>query len=69
KVSVADGDQERDPPEGAVVPEVVAWLRPNGDYLAERTDVVDVPAYEHGVWKVQISVPDDAPIMVDLNVE
>jgi hypothetical protein len=69
-VSVADGDQtERDPPEGAVVPEVVAWLTPGGNCLAEGTDLVSIPAYEVGIWKVQVRVPEDARISVELRTE
>lgn len=70
RVSIADGDQaEADPPEGAAVPEVVAWLTPSGDRLAEGTDSVPIPAYELGVWKVLVCVPEDALITVDLRTE
>jgi hypothetical protein len=69
KVTVADGAAERDPPEGALMPGVVAWLSPNGTALETRADVAAIPACEHGVWKVQIRVPDDAMITVDLRAE
>jgi hypothetical protein len=44
-------------------------LRPSGQLLAERTDVATIPAFEIGVWKVKVSVPDDALITVDLRPE
>jgi len=70
RVAVGDGDQqENDPPAGADLPEVLHWLKPNGDRLAAGTDLVQIPAFEEGVWKVVVSVPDDAMVMVNLRAE
>jgi hypothetical protein len=70
RVAVGDGDQiENDPPAGADLPKVIAWLTPNGKVLAQNEQVVRIPAYEVGVWKVDISVPDEALVSVDLRVD
>jgi len=70
RVAVGDGDQtENEPPEGADLPEILAWRTPNGEYLAGGVDLARIPAYEHGVWKVLVSMPDDAVITVDLQPE
>lgn len=70
RVAVDDGDQaENDPPVGAELPEVLGWLTPHGERLDETTDLAQIPVYELGVWKVRISVPEDALITVDLSAE
>jgi len=55
--------KETEAPIGAEVPRIVGWLSPSG----RRDRAVWVEAEEEGVWSVEVSVPDDVLVRVDVN--
>lgn len=57
------GGREKEPPEGAETPSVVAWCNPAGEHI-EPDDEGGVEGRTEGEWRVLVSLLDDAAIDV-----
>ncbi|WP_143788291.1 hypothetical protein [Paraburkholderia phenazinium] len=66
RVMVADGF-ETEPPEGAAVPRVLAWRKPDGSVSSTQASCsIEVAS---GTWSVEVSIPSDAMTTLALEVE
>jgi hypothetical protein len=61
-VVLENGQIEEDPPQGAPVPAVIAWIDPaNARHYGPR---VFIPAESREEWSVVVSVPSDTRVSV-----
>ncbi|MCC6190312.1 MAG: hypothetical protein IT318_14870 [Anaerolineales bacterium] len=63
-----DGQVESEPPAGAVVPEVLQWVSPQGARYAGSPSTY-IAAGVTGIWRVLVSIPEDVFLHVDLAAE
>jgi len=62
---VLDKGNESEPPIDKMQPEVLFWITPDGKELS-GSDMIRIPSTDTCVWKVAVSVPEDAMIQVNL---
>ena len=60
---ILDNGTEEEPPASEMQPEVLLWITSDGKERS-GSDVVRIPATDPDVWKVAVSIPEDAKIQV-----
>lgn len=60
-----NGEEENAPPANKALPEVLLWIDSTGKERS-GSDAILIPATDDGIWKVAVSLPDDALLRVNL---
>lgn len=64
-VVLDNGSEENEPPANQVQPEVLAWITPEGKERS-GSETIRIPSSDNDIWRVAVSVPEDAMIRVNL---
>jgi hypothetical protein len=60
-----NGEEENAPPANKALPDVLLWIDSTGKERS-GSDAILIPATDEGIWKVAVSLPDDALLRVNL---
>ena len=59
------GELEKEPPAGATIPDVLLWVDPADKTYSGSPEIV-IPSSSTGIWRVAISIPEDAVLGISL---